>query len=215
MIIENKELKTTGNKTKKRFINFGLKEPFEDGTVTVIHQEQFNQLKEEFKQLKENDENPITEEDIHGLEGKIEGLQEENQKLKTDNEKLEKEIEETLFKLDLALQNETVKELNLQNDKRINDIKEVLDKKEEEAKSYKDEVAEKEEEIKSLSVALTNIITKYENLLSDYESVKNRNFLERLMNSNIKEIAIDEVSDYKKLIEKKPVYTAIDTNLEE
>lgn len=212
MITENKELKTYGNKNKKRFINFALKEPFTDGIVTVIHQEQFNQLKKEFKQLKENDENPITEEDINELEGKIEGLQEENQKLKTDNEKLEKEIEETLFKLDLALNNETVKELNLQNDKRINDIKEVLDKKEEEAKSYKDEVAEKEEEIKSLSVALTNIITKYENLLSDYQSVKNRNFLERLMNSNVKEIAIDEVSDYKKLIEKKPVY--IDTRLE-
>ena len=213
MIVENKNLITTGNKNKKRYINFGLKEPFEDGIVTVIHQEQFNQLKKEFKQLKENDENPITEEDIKALEEKIEGLQKENQELKITNEEISEELERTSDKLELALNNDTVKQLNLQNDKRINDLKEVIDKKELEVKSYKDEVAEKEKEIKSLSVALTTIITNYENLISDYESIKNRNILERLMNSNIKEIAIEEVSDYKKLIEKKPVY--IDTKLED
>ena len=214
MIIENKHLKTTGTKTKKRFINFGLKEAFEDGEVTVIHQEQFNQLKEEFKQLKENNQNPITKADIEELENQIEELQKENQELKNNNETLEKEKEETLFKLDLALKNETVEQLNIQNDKRINDLKEVLNKKEEEVKSYKNEVADKEAENKSLSVALTNIITKYEGLISDYESIKNRNFLERIMNSNTKEIAIEEVSDYKKLVEKKPVYT-IETKLDE
>ena len=205
-ILENKELKT--NTQKRRFIsiNNGTDSYFSNGMVTIIHQEQFNQLKEEFKQLKEKDENPITEEDIQSLENQIEELKKENQELKVTNEEISEELKDKSFKLDLALNNETVKQINLQNDKRINDLKEVISKKEEEVQSYK-------EENKSLGIALTTIITKYEDLIADFEVIKNRNFLERLMNSNIKEIDIEEVSDYKKLIEKKPVY--IDTKLED
>ena len=124
MIIENKELKTTGNKTKKRFINFGLKEEFHDGIVTVIHQEQFNQLKEEFKELKENVENVVDNEELVKLEDHVQKLQEENQELKDKIALLENENGSLSDKL--AAKEDMFEEIKETNNERINDLKEVI-----------------------------------------------------------------------------------------
>ncbi len=205
MIIENKELKTTGKKTKKRFINFGLKEPFEDGTVTVIHQEQFNQLKKEFKQLEENVENPITEEDIQSLENKIEGLQKENQELKTINEEISEELKDKSIKLELALNNKQFEEASLSKDKTISILEEDKKKLEGKVEAYEHELAaidELKDEIHSLKLALGIVLSKY-------EALKNRSLIGRLLNSNV-----EETDEYKRLIEDRPVYTAIDTDIE-
>lgn len=205
MIIENKELKTTGKKTKKRFINFGLKEPFEDGTVTVIHQEQFNQLKKEFKQLEENVENPITEEDIQSLENKIEGLQKENQELKTINEEISEELKDKSIKLELALNNKQFEEASLSKDKTISILEEDKKKLEGKVEAYEHELAaidELKDEIHSLKLALGIVLSKY-------EALKNRSLIGRLLNSNV-----EETDKYKRLIEDRPVYTAIDTDIE-
>ena len=73
-ILENKELKTNSQKRRFISINNSSDSYFSNGIVTIIHQEQFNQLKEEFKQLEENVENPITEDDLQSLENQIEEL---------------------------------------------------------------------------------------------------------------------------------------------
>ena len=201
MIIENKELKTTGKKTKKRFINFGLKEPFEDGTVTVIHQEQFNQLKEEYHELKENVENSIGNEEIIKLEDKIKELQEENLNLKEELKNTKSENESLIDKV--AAKSDILEELKQSNNERILDLKEVITKKEEEANSYKSEVSDLTEKNISLKIALNDI-------LHEYNKMKNRSLIGRILNSET-----IEITEYKKLVDNKPVYTPIDTNLEE
>ena len=201
MIIQNKELKTTGKKTKKRFINFGLKEPFEDGTVTVIHQEQFNQLKEEYHELKENVENSIGNEEIIKLEDKIKELQEENLNLKEELKNTKSENESLIDKV--AAKSDILEELKQSNNERILDLKEVINKKEEEANSYKSEVSDLTEKNISLKIALNDI-------LHEYNKMKNRSLIGRILNSET-----IEITEYKKLVDNKPVYTPIDTNLEE
>ncbi len=201
MIIQNKELKTTGKKTKKRFINFGLKEPFEDGTVTVIHQEQFNQLKEEYHELKENVENSIGNEEIIKLEDKIKELQEENLNLKEELKNTKSENESLIDKV--AAKSDILEELKQSNNERILDLKEVITKKEEEANSYKSEVSDLTEKNISLKIALNDI-------LHEYNKMKNRSLIGRILNSET-----IEITEYKKLVDNKPVYTPIDTNLEE
>jgi len=201
MIIQNKELKTTGKKTKKRFINFGLKEPFEDGTVTVIHQEQFNQLKEEYHELKENVENSIGNEEIIKLEDKIKELQEENLNLKEELKNTKSENESLIDKV--AAKSDILEELKQSNNERILDLKEVITKKEEEVNSYKSEVSDLTEKNISLKIALNDI-------LHEYNKMKNRSLIGRILNSET-----IEITEYKKLVDNKPVYTPIDTNLEE
>jgi len=201
MIIQNKELKTTGKKTKKRFINFGLKEPFEDGTVTVIHQEQFNQLKEEYHELKENVENSIGNEEIIKLEDKIKELQEENLNLKEELKNTKSENESLIDKV--AAKSDILEELKQSNNERILDLKEVITKKEEEVNSYKSEVSDLTEKNISLKISLNDI-------LHEYNKMKNRSLIGRILNSET-----IEITEYKKLVDNKPVYTPIDTNLEE
>lgn len=201
MIIENKELKTTGNKTKKRFINFGLKESFEDGIVTVIHQEQFNQLKKEYHELKENVENSIDNEELAKLEKQIQDLQEENQKLKEKVDSIESENESLKDKV--AAKSDILEEIKQSNNERINDLKEDKENLKEEIGSYKSEVTDLNEKNTSLKLALNNII-------HEYDKMKNRSIIGRIFNSET-----IEITEYQKLVENKPVYTAIDTNLEE
>ena len=45
-ILENKELKTNSQKRRFITINNTTDKHFDNGIVTIIHQEQFNQLKE-------------------------------------------------------------------------------------------------------------------------------------------------------------------------
>ena len=80
-ILENKELKT--NTQKRRFIaiNNTTESSFTNGLVTIIHQEQFNQLKKEHQELLELNENPITKEDLQELEEQLQVLQEEKNQL--------------------------------------------------------------------------------------------------------------------------------------
>lgn len=201
MIIENKELKTYGNKNKKRFINFALKESFPDGIVTVIHQEQFNQLKEEFKELKENDENSIDKEEILKLQNQIKDLQEENQELKEKVDSIESENES--LKEKVAAKSDMFEEIKQSNNERINDLKEDKNKLETKLSSYESEVSDLNEKNTSLKLALNNII-------HEYNKIKNRSIVGRILNSET-----IEVTEYKKLVENKPVYTPIDTTLEE
>ena len=230
-ILENKELKT--NTQKRRFIaiNNTSESSFTNGLVTIIHQEQFNQLKEEFKQLEENVENPITEDDLQSLENQIEGLQKENQELKTINEEISEELKDKSIKLELALNNKQFEEASSSKDKTISILEEDKKKLEGKVEAYEHEVTVLDEEIKklkednqsaidelkeekskiiedsseeihSLKLALAKTITEYEHL-------KNRSFFQRLRNKNTVEL-----SNYNKLIEKKPVYT-IETKLDE
>ena len=130
-ILENKELKT--NTQKRRFIaiNNTSESSFTNGLVTIIHQEQFNQLKKEHQELLELNENPITKEDLQELENKIQLLQEEKNQLEKINEELSEEKEKLSDKLELALNNNTVKELKEEFNERKNEYKEQLNQKEE------------------------------------------------------------------------------------
>lgn len=193
MIIENKELKTTGKKTKKRFINFGLKESFEDGIVTVIHQEQFNQLKKEYQELKENVENTVDNEELAKLEKQIEDLQEENQKLKEKVESIESEKESLEEKV--AAKSEIIEEIKVPYDERINDLKE-------DKTILQSEIKDINEKNISLKLALNDII-------HEYNKIKNRSIIGRIFNSET-----IEVTEYKKLVENKPKYI-LDTKEEE
>ena len=200
-ILENKELKT--NTQKRRFIaiNNTSESSFTNGLVTIIHQEQFNQLKKEHQELLELNENPITKEDLQELENKIQLLQEEKNQLEKDNEKLSEEKEKLSDKLELALNNNTVKELKEEFNERKNEYKEQLNQKEEKIASYESKIDKIKEENEALKIALTKTLTEYEHL-------KNRSLIDRLINKDTVEL-----SNYKKLA--NPVYNpeeAIETN---
>lgn len=190
-ILENKTLKT--NTQGRRLISVnktGTDKTFPNGKVTLIQQEEFNQIKKEFKQLKELEENPITKEDIDKLEKNIQDLQEENQELKLTNEKLTEELKETSFNLELALNNETIKEINNQNEKRINDFKAMNEEN-------KKEISTLTSENTALKIALTKTLSEYEHLI-------NRSLLSRIINKEKSEL--DEMNEYKKLVESKEKY---------
>ena len=91
-ILENKELKT--NTQKRRFIaiNNTSESSFTNGLVTIIHQEQFNQLKKEHQELLELNENPITKEDLQELENKLNLVRQEGGKSMTYISRIKEEI---------------------------------------------------------------------------------------------------------------------------
>ena len=222
-ILENKELKT--NTQKRRFIsiNNGTDSYFSNGMVTIIHQEQFNQLKEEYKQLKGNVENPITEEDIQSLENQIEELKKENQELKVTNEEISEELERTSDKLELALNNKQFEEASSSKNKTISILEEDKKKLEGKLEAYESKVADLDEEIQLLKTNNQSAIDelKEENrklkedsseeihslklalgiVLSKYDNLKNRSLIGRLLNKDT------EVLDkYEKLVESKETY---------
>jgi len=230
-ILENKELKTNSQKRRFISINNTTDSFFSNGLVTIIHQEQFNQLKEEYNSLKANDENPITEDDLQQLQEQIQQLKEENHELKSNNEELAEELKETSFKLDLAINNNELEEVTSSKDETISILKEDKAKIESEVASYKDKAAALEEEInslkdehqininqihkenkeetKKLSDEITTLKVALAKAITEYEHLKNRSFFQRLRNKNTVEL-----SNYNKLIENKPVYT-IETKLDE
>ena len=259
-ILENKELKTNSQKKRLLFVNNSDEAYFTNGTVTLIHQEQFNQLKKEYHELKQNVQNPIKEEDIEELEEQIQLLQEEKNKLEETIFSLEEENKNLSLELKVASKSDIVERLESNNKERIIDLKEVISKIEEEVNSYKSKVNDLEEknkklieanqseinsikeenqnqinliheenynetkkltsEITSLKVALGVVLTKYENVIEEYDNLKNRSFLDRLRNKNKKELSIEEVSEYKELIEATTKRTyipekIIDTTLED
>ena len=204
MIIENKELKTTGKKTKKRFINFGLKESFEDGIVTVIHQEQFNQLKKEYHELKENIEKSVDNEELAKLEKQIEDLQEENQKLKEKVESIESEKESLEEKV--AAKSEIIEEIKIPYEKRINDLKEEKDERINDLKEDKEIIQSELKEINEKNISLKLALN---DIIHEYNKIKNRSSLKRIFNSET-----IEITEYKKLVDNKPTYI-LDTKEEE
>lgn len=255
-IIENKELKTNSQKKRFIYLNNSDESYFTNGTVTLIHQEQFNQFKKEYEELKQNVQNPINEEDIKELENQIQLLQEEKKQLEETIISLEEENKNLTLELKVASKSDMLERLELKNNERITDLKELISKKEEEVISYKSKVTDLEEEnkklvetkqseldslkeenqnqinllqkeneeegrkltseITSLKVALGIVLSKYENVIDEYNLLKNRSFFSRLMNNNKKEIAIEDISEYKKLLESKKTYKPklIETELE-
>ena len=204
-ILENKELKTNTQKKRYIYVNKKSDKYFTNGLVTIIHQEQFNQLKKEYNELKELNENPITKEDFQKLELQIQQLQEENQELQITNEKLTEELTETSFKLELAVNNKTLEELTSSKNETISILKEDKLKLEEKVDSYKSEIVNHDEKNKNkistltsentaLKIALTKTISEYEHLI-------NRSLINRILNEGTVEL-----SDYKKLVESKEKY---------
>lgn len=222
-ILENKELKTNSQKRRFISINNSSDSYFSNGIVTIIHQEQFNQLKEEFKQLEENVENPITEDDLQSLENQIEGLQKENQELKTINEEISEELKDKSIKLELALNNKQFEEASSSKDKTISILEEDKKKLEGKVEAYEHEVTVLDEEIKKLKEDNQSAIDELKEekskiiedssdeihslklalgiVLSKYESLKNRSLIGRLLNKDT------EILDkYEKLVESKETY---------
>lgn len=238
-IIENKELKTNSQKKRFIYLNNSDEAYFTNGTVTLIHQEQFNQLKKEYQELKELNKNPIKKEEIDELEKQINLLQEEKNKLEETISSLEEENKNLTLELKVASKSDILEEMKVPYNERIIDLKEQINKKEEEVASYKSKLNDLEEEnqnkikllqeenqkenkkldseITSLKVALGIVLSKYEKAIEDYNILKNRSFFSRLLNTNKKEIAIEEISEYKELLESKRTYKPklIETELEE
>lgn len=184
-ILENKELKTNSQKKRLLFVNNSDEAYFTNGTVTLIHQEQFNQLKKEYHELKENVEDIIDNEELAKLEKQIKDLQEENQKLKEKIESIESEkysLEEKV-----GAKSEIIEEIKFPYDERINDLKE-------DKTILQSEIKDINEKNISLKLALNDII-------HEYNKIKNRSLIGRIFNSET-----IEITEYKKLVENKPTY---------
>lgn len=149
-ILQNKELKTNSQKKRLLFVNNSDEAYFTNGTVTLIHQEQFNQLKKEYHELKQNVQNPIKEEDIEELEEQIQLLQEEKNKLEETIFTLEEENKNLSLELKVASKSDILEKIESKNNERIIDLKEAIAKLEEEVASYKSKVNDLEEENKNL-----------------------------------------------------------------
>ncbi len=184
-ILENKELKTNSQKKRLLFVNNSDEAYFTNGTVTLIHQEQFNQLKKEYHELKENVEDIVDNEELAKLEKQIKDLQEENQKLKEKIESIESEkysLEEKV-----GAKSEIIEEIKFPYDERINDLKE-------DKTILQSEIKDINEKNISLKLALNDII-------HEYNKIKNRSLIGRIFNSET-----IEITEYKKLVENKPTY---------
>ena len=180
-----RNLKPIAKKKRLLFVNNSDEAYFTNGTVTLIHQEQFNQLKKEYHELKENVEDIVDNEELAKLEKQIKDLQEENQKLKEKIESIESEkysLEEKV-----GAKSEIIEEIKFPYDERINDLKE-------DKTILQSEIKDINEKNISLKLALNDII-------HEYNKIKNRSLIGRIFNSET-----IEITEYKKLVENKPTY---------